>query len=235
MSSLPNASALCTFRTYSSSLYPSSPGYPTDSCRTRECHSLGHTAPLEHLLANIWDTNASLTRTWIYLTNDEVTSSTLFQGICRQCSTYILQYYTVVNHRIHQQPLSANDFIIYVNRPALPGSPPPVPHIYLAIFGWVSPTTLSHCRADVRDGYSRYMNLVHKIARKLLLANTQPPTPPNLEYDPGHYRTFNPTLSRTSPSISPQSGTFSFTSWSTLLSTSTTRSVRTIWSYLKVS
>ena len=131
----------------------------------------------------------AFTRTWSFLTNDEVTSSTMFQGICRQCSTYILQYYTVIHHRIHQQLLSANDFIIYV-----PGSPPSVPHIYLAIFGWVSPTTLSHCRADVRDGYSRYMNLVHKIARNLLLANTEPPNPPNLEYDPGHYRTFNPTV-----------------------------------------
>jgi hypothetical protein len=58
----------------------------------------------------------AFTRTWAFLTNDEVTSSTVFQGICRQCSTYILQYYTVVHHRIHQQPLSANDFIIYVNR-----------------------------------------------------------------------------------------------------------------------
>ena len=54
------------------------------------------------------------------------------------------------------------------------GSLPPASHIYLAIFGWVSPTTLSHCRADVRDGYSRYMNLIHKIARNLLLANTEP-------------------------------------------------------------
>ena len=38
------------------------------------------------------------------------------------------------------------------------------------------------------------MNLIHKIARNLLLADTEPPNPPNLEYDPGHYRTFNPTL-----------------------------------------
>ena len=38
------------------------------------------------------------------------------------------------------------------------------------------------------------MNLVHKIARNLLLANTEPPNTPNLEYDTGHYRTFNPTL-----------------------------------------
>ena len=136
----------------------------------------------------------AFTRTWAFLTNDEITSSTVFQGICRQCSTYILQYYTVVHHRIHQEPLSANDFIIYVNRPTLPGSPTPAPHIYLATFGWVSPTTLSHCRADVRDGYSWYMNLIHKIARNLLLANTEPPTPPNLEYDPGHYRIYNPTL-----------------------------------------
>ena len=136
----------------------------------------------------------AFTRTWSFLTNDEITSSTVIQGICRHCSTYILQYYTVAHHRIYQQPLSANDFIIYVNRPTLPGSPTPAPHIYLAIFGWVSPTTLSHCRADVRDGYSRYMNLVHKIARNLLLANTEPPNPPNLEYDPRHYRTFNPNL-----------------------------------------
>ena len=109
----------------------------------------------------------AFTRTWAFLTNDEVTSPTVFQNICRQCSTYILQY-----HRIHQQPLSANDFIIYVNHPTVPGSPLPVPHMYIAIFGWVSPTALSLCRVDVRDGYSRYMNLVHKIACNLLLANT---------------------------------------------------------------
>ena len=84
----------------------------------------------------------AFTRTWAFLANDEVTSSTVFQGICRECSKYILQYYTVVHHRIHQQPLSANDFIIYVNRPAMPESSPPAPHLYLAIFCWVSPTTV---------------------------------------------------------------------------------------------
>ena len=106
-------------------------------------------------------------------------------------SRVILNYYTVVHHRIHQHPLSANDFIIYVSRPR--GSPPPTPLVYLAIFGCVSPTILSYCRADVRNRYSRYMKLVHKIGRTLLLATTVQPAP-NLEYDPGYFRTFNPTL-----------------------------------------
>ena len=38
------------------------------------------------------------------------------------------------------------------------------------------------------------MNLIHKITRNLLLANTEPPNQPNLVYDPGHSHTFNPTL-----------------------------------------
>ena len=81
------------------------------------------------------------------------------------------------------------------------------------------------------------MNLVHKIARNLLLANTKPPTPPNLEYDPGHYRTFNPTLIEDITTYQFTVGNIfsTSTSWSTLLSTWTTRSIQTIWQYLKVS
>ena len=108
--------------------------------------------------------------------------------VCRECSKFILENYAVVHHRIHQQPLSAGDFIIYVSRPTMPRSIPPEPLIYLAIFGWVSPTTLSHCRPDVRDRYARNMNFIHKIARSMLLAVTDQP------YDPGHFRSFNLTL-----------------------------------------
>ena len=136
----------------------------------------------------------AFTRHWRFLAVEDSNTSSVFQAVCRQCSSEILKYNTVVHHRIHQKPLSADDFIIYVHRPTKPGSPPSEPLVYLAIFGWVSPTTLSHCRADVRDGYSRYMNLVHKIGRILLLAEIAQPHPPNIEYDPGHYRTFNPTL-----------------------------------------
>ena len=117
---------------------------------------------------------------------------TRFQATVAECSKYIIEYYTVVTGNIHQLPLFTEDFVIRYETSSASIHLPAIPIMYLAIFGWISPITLSHCRPDVRDGYPRYMRLIQKMASKLLHATITTPDEPNAEYNPDNFNMFNP-------------------------------------------